>query len=271
MDDIVSEYSQKYPQYRQRIELKAEAFRSNNSYRKYYEDNPDGAIENVNDSLDCYIKYAETGNSLSSAKLSEGMISPLAVDGNQWRVLYYVNTPLAMQENSYYCGPACVYMAVEGIKKHMPSFVKSEVTNTQDSNAYAMGTNSTKGTSEGAIRDRLTNMLNGKRYVMDYKYLDNNGNLNFYQDEFVNYVKNSLANNGPVVVLIENPFLSYYPDSYPYSSGHYIVVSECVESSNNVTFTIKDPNNRKNGTLCDTHVVSASDLYSCFIAMAWMK
>lgn len=74
------------------------------------------------------------------------------------------------------------------------------------------------------------------------------------------------------IVLINEPFLSYYPSSYPYTSRHYVVVSECIESNSGdtVTFTIDDPNHWNNGTLCAKHVVSASNLYSCFAALEWI-
>ncbi|HBH95234.1 MAG TPA: hypothetical protein DDX91_05730 [Ruminococcaceae bacterium] len=244
---------------------------NNDSYKKYYNENPAGAIENVCDSLDSYIEYAEKRDMAGFTNSANLGVSPLAVDGNPYRVVYYVNTPLAMQENSYYCGPACVYMSIEGIRKHMPSSVKSGIVNSQSKNAAAMGTNSTYGTSEGAIRDRMTAMLDGKRYAMDYKYL-NGGGYNFTQDEFITYIKNSLAKNGPVIVLINMPFLKYYANTkYPYTSGHYVVVYECVESTDNVYFSVKDPNNWNNGNLCGSHTITAVNLYSCFTAMSWMK
>ena len=188
-----------------------------------------------------------------------------------------------MQEKGYYCGPACVYMTVEGIKYHTPSAVNSSFLNTQEKHANAMGTTENDGTSEAAIRKRLSDILVGRRYAMDYKYvLDEKGNvkldakgnpiINFKEQEFIDYIKNSLAKNGPVIVLINEPFLSYYPSSYPYTSRHYVVVSECIESNSGdtVTFTIDDPNHWNNGTLCAKHVVSASNLYSCFAALEWI-
>lgn len=273
LNQIVFEYSYKYPQHKEKIESKVEAYRCQNSYREYYEKNSNGAIENICDSLDCYINYCVSNDDCYETQPAVETFSPLAVDGNSWRVLYYVNTPLVQQQKDHYCAPASVYMTIEGIKNHIPSNVRSNITNSQYENAIAMHTDPAKGTSEGAVRDRLTAMLNGKRYVMDYKYLDEGG-INFSQDEFITYIKNSLAANGPVIILIYNPFLSYYPSNYPHkNSGHYIVVSECVESQsgNAVTFTIKDPNNWNAGELCSSHVVSASDLYSCFVAMVWMK
>lgn len=266
LSNIGMEYCQKYPQHMERIKLKVEAYQNNDSYREYYEESPAEAIENIFDSLDSYIEYAENRALAGPINSANWGISPLDVDSNPNRVRYYVNTPLAMQQNNYYCGPASVYMALEGIRKHTPSFVKSGITNTQSANAAAMGTNSSGGTSEGAIRSRMNEMLNGKRYAMDFKNL-------FTKDEFITYIQNSLAQNGPVIVLISNPFLSYYKNiGYPYTSGHYVVVTECVVSNyTNVTFTVNDPNNWSNGKLCDKHIVSASDLYSCFVAMAWMK
>lgn len=134
LSNISMEYCQKYPQHKDRIKLKIKTYQNNDSYRNYYEESPAGAIENVCDSLDCYIKYAENRTVTGSVYSANLGISPLDVDGNSARVHYYVNTPLAMQETGYYCGPASVYMALEGIKKHMPSYVKTNVTNTQPLN-----------------------------------------------------------------------------------------------------------------------------------------
>ena len=265
LNQIVSEYSYKYPQYKEKIELKVEAYRSRDSYREYYEENSNGAVENIRDSLDCYIDYCLNSCDYYDIQPVEETVSPLAVDGNSWRVVYYVNTPLAKQQENYYCGPASVYMTIEGIKNHIPSNVRSNIPNTQYDNAIAMQTNPYKGTSEIDVRNRLNAMLNGKQYVTNYKF------NTFTQDEFITYIKNSLVANGPVIILIKYPYLSYYPNNYPGTDKHCVVVSECVESQsgNTVTFTIKDPNNW--GELCSSHVVSASDLYSCFDAMIWMK
>lgn len=152
----------------------------------------------------------------------------------------------------------------------MPSNVKTDMPNTQDANADAMKTTKKAGTTEGAMRKRLSEMLTGKRYLMDYSSL-------FTEDEFFTYIKNSLAVNGPVVLLIEPWKLSYYPSKKEYAeicggetSNHYIVVDECVEYVGGSLIRIKDPNNLNDGVYYGSHELSVSELYKSSIALLWI-
>lgn len=269
LNAIVSEYTQNYPQYSEEIAQKVGSFLSHDSYKEYYEENPDGAIENVCGVLDCYIDYRDNEEELD---LTDNGISPLATVENQWENRYYVNVPLEMQETSYYCGPACVTMTINGIKNHMPSEVKSSVLNTQAEHASVMETSVSNGTDEGKLRNRLSNMLYNEKYLMDYSN-------QFSENEFITYTKNSLAKNGPVVLMIYPHYLSIYQNAnYPTTgsyatSNHYVVINNVTidKSTGNATFIIKDPNNWNNGELNKTYTVSSSELYNSFISIIWMK
>lgn len=191
----------------------------------------------------------------------------LASDTSSSYARYYVDCPTVKQSNGYYCGPASVYITIEGIRNHVPAAIKSSITNSQAANATAMNTTSEHGAAEGDMRSRLSSMLNGRKYLMDYM-------SNFSRTEFINYVENSLNNNNPVILMITNPFLSYYPDSYlnspTYSSSnHYVVISEVIYVNHSYYFTIVDPNNYNNGSLCGKHSIPASDAYENSIVMLW--
>lgn len=152
-------------------------------------------------------------------------------------------------------------MQDKGIRNHISPVIKPNVTNTQTANATAMGTSSSSGTDEGTMRTRLNAMLTGKTYKMDY--IDN-----FTQNEFIEYVQNSLESNDLVILMIHSPFLSYYPNSYTYTSNHYVVITECIKSGNTITFTVNDPNivNSVYGTFSG---LSASDLLENSYVILW--
>lgn len=254
LQQIVEEYTAKYPEYTDEIINKVAAYQSHQSYEEYYYANSEGALENIRDSLDYYINYR---------KNKDNDISPYDVSGSGSSVRYYVTCPSVMQENSYYCGPAAVYMAIEGIRNHVPSAIKSGVKNTQDENAKAMGTTSDDGTAEYKICERLNNMLQNKKYL--WYIIDGFTS----QEEFVDYIKYSLADNSPVILMIHDPFLSYYPSSYPYIANHYIVVTDCFYRNGTYSLTVNDPNNW--GSLCGPHGVTASDLYNSTSYVIWGK
>lgn len=273
LNAITSEYVQNYPQYSDEIALKVDSFRNRDSYKEYYGENPSGAIENIYGVLDCYIDYRKNAD-----QSTEG-ISPQATGGDQWGNRYYVNVPLEKQDTNYYCGPACVYMTIEGIRNHMPSCINTSITNTQKAHAEAMKTDKNFSTGEDDLRDRLTSMLHNEKYFMDAKYADNYGTINFTEEQFITYIKNSLNKNGPVVVLIYPQAFSVYNNAnYPTTGGyatslHFMVVSGVYinRSTGAATFTIKDPNDWNNGALNKTHIVSSSELYSCFHSIVWMN
>lgn len=262
LDRIVSEYTQRCPQYKEEIEIKVNSFRSSDSYKEYYKDNPIGAIENVYSVLNRYIDYRKNND---SDYLSAGTASPLAAGGDQWGNRYYVNVPLVMQEKDNYCGPACVYMTIEGIKNHMPSYVRSGITNTQDANATAIGM-SNEGSLPYPVKDRLTSMLNGKSYMVTSFF--------FNEDEFIANISDSLRNNGPVVIMIDTTkFLTYQNAGYTATAPHFVVISSVYteRSSGKTTLTIKDPNSWNGGALYGTHVVPSRELYDCMQAMVHME
>ena len=261
---IVAEYTRMYPLYSAELSNRVENFALQESFKDYYDENPEEAITALRDSLDYYILYRE--------KNPDNNISPLASDTSSSYSKYYVNCPTAkseiMQINGTYCGPASVYITIAGIKNHVPSAIATSQVNSQTAHAQAMGTSS-NGTDEGQMRSRLTAMLKNRKYLMDYK-------ANFTRTEFINYVIDSLNNDNPVVLLITNPFLSYYPSSYlnnsAYSSSnHYVVVSEVTYAANNSYFTIVDPNNYNNGQLCGSHSISATNAFNNSIALLWGK
>lgn len=269
LNAITSEYTQNYPQYSEEITQKVNSFRNHDSYKEYYEESPDSAIDNICGVLDCYIDYRESNG--NADQYADG-ISPQATGGDQWGNRYYVNVPLIEQDTNYYCGPACVYMTIEGIRNHMSSCINTSITNTQEAHAKAMEITASGGTDEGKLRNRLTSMLYNEKYLMDYSN-------QFSESEFITYTKNSLAKNGPVVLMIYPHDLSVYQNAnYPTTGGyatsnHYVVVSSVYvnRSTGETTFTIKDPNNWNNGELNKTYAVSSSELYNSFISIIWMK
>lgn len=261
---IIEEYTQMYPMYSAELSRRIENFSLQESFKNYYNGNPEEAITALRDSMDYYISYCDKnwGNN----------ISPLASDTSSSYSRYYVNCPTAkneiMQINGTYCGPASVYITIAGIKNHVPSAIVASQTNSQTSHARAMGTSS-NGTDEGQMRTRLTSMLKNRKYLMDYT-------ANFTRTEFINYVIDSLNNDNPVILLITNPFLSYYPSSYlnnpAYSSSnHYVVISEVTYAANNYYFTIVDPNNYNNGQLCGSHSINATNAFNNSYALLWGK
>ncbi|MCM1298703.1 MAG: C39 family peptidase [[Eubacterium] siraeum] len=268
LDRIAAEYVQSYPQYKEGIEAKINAFRCRDSYKEYYEENASGAIENIYGVLDCYIDYREN---CDNSELPAETASPLATGGDQWGNRYYVDVPLVMQETGYYCGPACAYMAIEGIKRHAPSIVNTGISNTQASHAAAMGTDLKRGTDAYTLMKRLTSMLNGEKYL-------NDSSLAFTEDELVTYIKNSLNKNGTVVALIRPQDLQIYqnvkyPTTEKYLDGHFVVVSSVYieRSTGKATFTIKDPNNWNNGEMNKTYVLTSSELLTSLSTLLWMN
>lgn len=274
LNQVVSDYCQNFPQYEEGIISKADGFRGRDSYEEYYKESPAEAMENVTGVLDCYVDYRKRKDNISdNQSLGDNVCSTCAVTGDQWEKKYYVNTPLIMQDNGYYCGPACVYMTVEGIRNHMPSCIKTGEVNSQEAHAEAMKTSPTTGTSETALNTRLSNMLEID-YNYYWKYMPETGELKFTSDEFAYYIKNSLNINGPVVLMIHpNELPAYKNVNYSYDSDHCVVV--CAEKINNrtgeVTYVVNDPNNLYGGVLNKTYVLSADDLYSCFKSIYWMK
>lgn len=269
LERIITEYSNLYPKYIDEITARVRNYEVQISFEDYYNENPQDALDTIYESLDYYISYKE--NNINSNIDNNSNISLFAADTSSSYARYYVDCPTEniMQENGYYCGPACVYITIEGIRNHVPSAIKSGITNSQTQNALAMNTTSAHGTSEGNMRTRLSSMLNGRKYCMDYM-------ANFTRTEFISYVENSLNNDNPVILMITSPFLSYYPDSYlnnsAYnSSNHYVVISEVIYVNHSYYFTIVDPNNYNNGSLCGEHSITASDAYENTIAMLWGK
>lgn len=232
-------------------------------------------MENVTGVLDCYVDYRKRKDNVSdNESIDESGCSTFAVTGDQWEKKYYVNTPLVIQDNGYYCGPACVYMTVEGIRNHMPSCINTSKENSQEAHAKAMETSPDYGTDETMLNSRLSAMLIGKSYNYYWKYEPGTNNLKFTSDEFADYIKNSLNVNGPVVLMIyPNELPAYKNVNYSYTSDHCVVV--CAEKINNrtgeVTYVVNDPNNLYGGVLNNTYVLSADDLYSCFKSIYWMK
>ena len=250
LDSIISEYSVSYPEYADEIQKKVDVYRVQPSFEEYYNSKSDEAIEIICESLDYYIEYHTKNENVQRA-----------VSGSSTNTVYYVNCPLEQQDNGYYCGPASVYMTIEGIRNHIPSVIRANITNSESANAAAMGTTRSDGTDEGPMRSRLNAMLNGKTYKMDYI-------ANFTQQDFNGYIQESLANNGPVILMLHYPYLSYYPSSYPYTDNHYIVITECVQVGNTVTYTVNDPNiiNSVFGTYSN---VSASELDNNSYVILW--
>lgn len=253
LNKIASEYIKDYPQYREKILDKINSFLLQDSFVQYYNSNPQEAISNVVDVIDSYIQY----------KINPCEFTPdRAVTGSSSNVVYYVNCPWVEQDNGYYCGPACIYMTVEGIRNHIPGAINNSYTNTQSANATAMGTTSSDGTSELEMRNRLKNMTT-KKYKVDYLSA-------FEEDEFIYEIKMSLYNNGPVILMIHNPYLSYYPSSYGYTSNHYIVVKECISYSNGTYgFWVNDPNCLLDDSLQVPQYVTSSDLFNHSTAIIW--
>lgn len=251
LDRLGSEYVKAYPQFSDGINIRIDTYKSDEGIKSRYDNDSDELLQYVCDVIDYYIDY----------KSSEG-ISTCAVTRPNSRVTnYYVTCPLVKQISPNYCGPASVYMAMEGIKYHSPSSVNSSYSGNQADIGSEMGIiGIDDGAFESDIQLFMTNHLQGKTYYYLPKSV-------FTQKEYVDHITKSLEEDCPVIVMIEPPFLSYYPSDYHWQSDHYVVVTRCIKENNSYTLRVNDPNYY--GSICGTYTVELSDLYNHSRSIIW--
>ena len=117
---------------------------------------------------------------------------------------YNLSVPVVEQEETYYCGPACVYM--------IDHFLNPSSSKDQNTIATGLGTTPSSGTSSISIYTYLTNHVissgNYTRCLYSYAYRSEK-------------MRSSIQNGYPVIVGVHiMPYRTYGTPN----SGHFIVV-----------------------------------------------
>ncbi len=163
-----------------------------------------------------------------------------------WGESCYPDVPVYKQETNYYCGPACLQMAL----KHITGTKYS-----QSSLASTAGTNSTDGTYVYKMRDTL----NAKQSTRKYAYTTVSS-----QSDLQNKVTSSIAREAPVIFHAKTGPLQMYNGK---NLGHYVLGHTIYEpaSESKVYIAYNDPWDRDygKGTVYGTHTDTLQNFYKC--------
>lgn len=168
----------------------------------------------------------------------------LPLDRRGWGESCYPSVPTYQQETSYYCGPACLQMALYHITGTRYS---------QSSLASEAGRNSNDGTYVYKMR----NVMNSKQSSVLYAY-DTISSQNDLQTK----IRLSIANEAPVFFHAMTAPLAMYNGV---NLGHYLLGHVIYEtgSANTVYVTYNDPwyEDYGNGSVYGTHTDTLYNFY----------
>lgn len=208
---------------------------SSSEFQAHYADDPADALATLDSIVDAYFAspQAETYTPSSVATVDSDVAS--------------VDVTLVKQINSYSCGPASAYMAIDGWGG-TGDITGSNTTAKLKTLASEMGTNSSDGTYVYKLRNGLNNYVS--RY--EYQYMEGStiSELNFRV-----YTYNSLTYNRAPILHAKTAALSYYNG---HNTGHYITVTEFDYGPMEVR--LHDPNN--NSTYYGVHYVPYEEALS---------
>ena len=205
------------------------AYWASSEFQAHYANDPVGAIASLDKAVEDYFSSFVSTHSSTDDEIAS------------------VSTTLVQQLNSYTCGPASSYMAIDGWDG--TESIAGTTTSAKLKNlATQMG--STPG--DGTLVYRLTKGLNTYTDKYDYTYY-----LGSTLDEFLFrvYTFNSLSFNRAPILHAQTAAISYYNG---HSSGHYIAVTEF--DYNTMEVRLHDPNN--NSAYYGVHQVPYEEAYS---------
>lgn len=204
-----------------------ESYWNSEEFQMHYAQDPEGAIANLN-----HASAFNLGDSLSSAYVTNDEVAS-------------VEAELVQQLNSYSCGPASAYMAIDGWGETGSIYGSSTEEKLREL-ASEMGTD-----RSGTYVYRVTNGLN--LYTTDYDYSYYLGQT-MTEQEFRIYTFNSLSYGRAPLLHARTALLSYYNG---HNSGHYITVTEFDYGTEQVR--LHDPN--YNDAYYGIHYVPYTEAY----------
>ena len=190
---------------------------ASSEFQKFYENDPDDALASLDKAVEDYYVSLPSSTYSTASYTAEDIASVSAV--------------LVQQLNSYSCGPASAYMAIDGWSG------TGSISGTTDTAklqrlASQMNTNETDGT----VVATLTGVLNG--YVNSKKYSYYLGST-LDEFHFRVYAFNSLSYERAPILHAKTGALSYYNG---FNRGHYITVTQF--DYNTMEVRLHDPNYR---------------------------